>query len=243
MINNIGIKVSGLDNFQLLSNNEIHVWKVSTNITPEAFLEYKNVLTEKELSNLSFFKFKKARDSYVVSQGALRMLLSGYLDISPNLVKIGRKVKGKPYSIDDQNLNFNVSNSGQRVAIAFSNDGEVGIDIEKIRSLPDLDEMIDTNFSTAEIRFINTKPEEKLDRFYRFWTIKESYLKAVGEGMRLTPDSLEFSIDEDCIKLLSVKGVFEQEDWKFKEFSISTNYVGTITYCQEDAIIKLMDFK
>jgi len=243
MINNNGINGKGLDNFPLLSDNELHVWQVSTNITPKAFLEYKNVLTGKELNNISFLKFKQAKDSYVVSQGALRKLLSGYLGIPPNLVKIGRQEKGKPYSIDDPNLNFNMSNSGQLVAIAFSYDGEVGIDIEQIRPLPDLDEMINANFSANEIRFITTKLKEKLNRFFRFWTIKESYLKAIGEGMRLTPDCLEFSIDEDRIKLLSVKGVFEPEDWKFKEFSASADYVGSITYGRNDTAIKFMDFK
>jgi len=243
MININGIKVSGLDNFPLLSNNELHIWKVSTDITPEAFSAYKNLLTEKEVTNISFFKFKQTKDSYLVSQGALRMLLSGYLGVSPNLVKIGRKVKGKPFSIDNPSLNFNVSNSGQFVTIAFSYDGEVGIDIEKIRPLPDLNELINSNFSEKEKQFINSKPEERLSRFYRFWTIKESYLKAIGEGMRLSPDSLEFSIDEDCFKLLSVKGVFEQEDWKFNEFSISNDYVGTITYSQDNMVIKFMDFK
>jgi 4'-phosphopantetheinyl transferase len=243
MINSNGTKVSGLDNFPLLSNKELHVWQVSTNITPEAILKYKNVLTEKEVSNISFFKFKQAKDSYVVSQGVLRMLLSEYLGISPKLVKIGRKVKGKPYSIDDPNLNFNVSNSGQLVAIAFSYNDEVGIDIEQIRPLPDLDEMINTNFSAKELNFINSKPKERLNRFFRLWTVKESYLKAIGEGMRLTPDSLEFSIDDDRIKLLSIKGVFEQEDWKFKEFSASTDCVGTIAYSQDNTVIKFMDFK
>lgn len=243
MINSNWTNVSGLDNFPLLSNNELHVWQVSTNITPEVFLEYKNVLTKKEVTNISFFKFKQAKDSYVVSQGALRMLLSEYLGISPKLVKIGRRVKGKPYSIDDPKLNFNVSNSGQFVAIAFSYDGEVGIDIEQIRPLPDLDELINTNFSAKEIYFINSKPGERLNRFFRLWTIKESYLKAIGEGMRLTPDSLEFSMDGDRIKLLSVKGFFEQEDWKFKEFSTPTNCVGTITYSKDNTVIIFMDFK
>jgi hypothetical protein len=61
--------------------------------------------------------------------------------------------------------------------------------------------------------------------------------------MRLSPDSLEFSIDEGRIKLLSVKGVFEQEDWKFNEFSISNDCVGTVTYSQDNTAIKFMDFK
>ena len=159
------------------------------------------------------------------------------------MVKLGRRKKGKPYSIDNPNLNFNISNSGKAAVIAFSYDSEVGIDIEQIRHLPDLDELITRNFTTSEIKFITAKAEEKVRRFFRFWTVKESYLKAIGEGMRLTPDNLEFAIENGSIRLLSVKGVFEQEDWNFKEFSTYTDYVGTITYGQDNSAIRIMEFK
>ena len=46
-----------------------------------------NVLTEKETARIPYFKFKEAKDTYIASQGALRMLISGYLGISPDLVK------------------------------------------------------------------------------------------------------------------------------------------------------------
>ena len=243
MINSQATVGKKLDGFPELSAGEMHVWQVSTNITPAAFVEYKNVLTEKETARIPYFKFKEAKDTYIASQGALRMLMSGYLGISPDLVKLGRKKKGKPYSIDNPNLNFNISNSGKTAVIAFSYDSEVGIDIEQIRHLPDLDELITRNFTSREIKFITAKAEEKVRRFFRFWTVKESYLKAIGEGMRLTPDNLEFAIENGSIRLLSVKGVFEQEDWNFKEFSTSTDYVGTITYEQDNTAIRIMEFK
>jgi len=230
------------EDFPLLSPGELHVWHVSTNITPARLLEYKNTLSEKELTKVRLFEFEQARDSYVISQGALRRLLSGYLGIQPKLVKIGSRRKGKPYSIDDPGLYFNMSNSGKLVVIAFSRDSEVGIDIEQIRPLPDLDEMITRNFTAREIKFIIGKPEKKTKRFFRFWTIKESYLKAIGEGMRLPPDNIEFTIEKDCIRQLSVNGVFEQEDWNFKEFSTPPDYVGTITYGQNNTIIKQLEF-
>ena len=232
-----------LKNFPILSPGEIHVWQVSTNITSSGYAEYKGVLSEAELSKVHFFESKQARDTYVTSQGALRKLLSGYLNISPNLVKIGRHKKGKPFSLDDPNLYFNISNSAKLAVIAFSRDSELGIDLEQIRTLPDLDELIDRNFMPSEIKFINTKAEERQRRFFRFWTVKESYVKAIGEGMRLTPENIEFSIENTSIRLLSVKGVFEQEDWNFEEFSILADYVGTITYGKDKSIIKQMELK
>ena len=172
MINSQATVGKKLDGFPELSAGEMHVWQVSTNITPAAFVEYKNVLTEKETARIPYFKFKEAKDTYLASQGALRMLMSGYLGISPDLVKLG------PYSIDNPKLNFNISNSGKTAVIAFSYDSEVGIDIEQIRHLPDLDELITRNFTTSEIKFITTKTEEKVRRFFRFWTSSSSLLKS-----------------------------------------------------------------
>ncbi len=231
-----------MENFPSLYPGELHLWHVSSNITPARLVEYKNTLSEKELTKVHLFEFEQARDSYVISQGALRMLLSGYIGIPSKLVKIGRRMKGKPYSIDDPGLYFNMSNSGKLVTIAFSRDTELGIDIEQIRLLPDLDEMIIRNFTSREVSFINGKSEERTTRFFRFWTIKESYLKLIGEGMRLTPDNLEFSIEKDGIRQLSVNGIFEQEDWHFKEFSTSQDFVGTIAYGRENTVVKQLNF-
>lgn len=231
------------EEFPALSSGELHVWHISTQVTSREFINCKNTLSEDELLKVPFFEIDKVRETYVVGQSALRKLLSGYLGIPAKLVKLGRGRKGKPYSVDDPGLYFNMSNSGKLVVIAFSLDGEVGIDIERIRPLPDLDELIMRNFTTGEIKFINSKPEERISRFFRFWTIKESFVKALGEGMRLPPDHLEFEIENNRIILLSVKGVFEQDDWNFKEFSTSSNYVGTITYGKDNSAIKHMEFK
>ena len=135
-----------------------------------------------------------------------------------------------------------MSNSGNLIVIAFSRDSEVGIDIEKIRPLPDLDDLIHKNFTSSEIKFITSRTEEKINRFFRFWTVKESYLKATGEGMRLRPDNIEFTMDNEKIRQLSLKGVFEQEDWNFKEFSMGKGYVGTVTYVLDNTVIKQLQY-
>ncbi len=228
--------------FPTLSSGELHLWYVYSAISPSAIEKCKNALSKQELAKVTFFEFEQVRDSYIISQGTLRLLLSAYLNIPGHLLQLGRRNKGKPYSIDDPELYFNMSNTGSIVVIAFSRDGEVGIDIEQKRALPDLDELINRNFTSSEIKFINSKPKEKINRFFRFWTVKESYLKAIGEGMRLLPDSIEFSLEKDRIRQLSVKGIFEQEDWYFKEFSIGTDTVGTVSFASENTKIRQLQY-
>jgi 4'-phosphopantetheinyl transferase len=226
--------------FPSLLSGQLHMWHVSTEMAPKAIEKLEGVLSESELAKMSFFNFRAARDSFVISQGVLRKLLSNYLGVSPESVRIGRKSKGKPFSMDDQELYFNISHSGKFVVFAFSRDGEVGIDIERIRSIPDLEEMIARNFTAREIRFITAKPEERMSRFFRCWTLKESYLKAIGEGMRLSPDRIEIAVESDQVRHLSVQGVFEHEEWNFKEFELAGNYVGALAYCPGSTQIKRM---
>jgi len=47
------------EDFPLLSPGEMHVWQVSTNISPSKLAEYKNILTESELAKASFFEFEE----------------------------------------------------------------------------------------------------------------------------------------------------------------------------------------
>lgn len=212
-----------------LNLNELQIWKVRTS-EASVLEECRSVLTEAELKKSRFFKFEDARDQYIISQGMLRTLLAYYLDVSTKEVEIGRHDKGKPYSMNDGALFFNSSNSGGLCVFAFSRDGEVGIDIEKKRQVSNLEDLISRNFTSSEIQFIKKNPADVLDRFFRFWTIKEGYLKAIGEGMRLTPENLEFRIERNKVSLISKKGIFEYDDWVLSEFSPCEGFVGTIVY-------------
>jgi 4'-phosphopantetheinyl transferase len=116
----------------------------------------------------------------------------------------------------------------------------VGIDIEKIRELPDIDQLIEKNLTSREKAYFLKNPDHKLSLFFQFWTIKESYLKAIGEGMRLTPENLEFFLDDGNIRLRSVTYGFEATDWQFKRFTREGDYTGILTYQRRDTVIREM---
>lgn len=99
---------------------------------------------------------------------------------------------GKPYLRDYPNLHFNLSHSGSMVMAAFS-DVPVGCDVEKIGEarLP----VAHRFFAPEELKRLEQAPpgEERNRLFFRFWTLKESVLKATGNGMALPMDS--FTVD------------------------------------------------
>jgi len=220
-------------NIPALKDDHIHIWSIDINESEHLLSFCKSALTEAQINQSNFFEFDESRKSYIVSQGCLRLLLSYYLKRDAGQVNIGRHRKGKPFSEDDDTLFFNISHSGEKCVLAFGRNQEVGIDLEQLRQLSDLDELIEKNFNQKEQKYINADASARSLRFFQFWTMKESYLKAIGEGMRLTPDQIEFRIEREKIKLHMTNGINDSEHWLFEKFEIDQDYIGTLSYLYE----------
>ena len=102
---------------------------------------------------------------------------------------------GKPLLLEPSGLHFNVSHSGSWVLCAVD-DGPVGVDVEMIRPI-DIGSVAQSFFSEVEYESLMLEPDEgsRLRSFYRLWTLKESYIKARGEGMALPLDSFTIVLD------------------------------------------------
>ena len=94
--------------------------------------------------------------------------------------------KGKPY-LPGESLFFSLSHSGEYAACALS-DKPVGLDLQMRRPLRE--QVLTRCFSPAEQRFVRSSPRPD-DDFTELWTAKESYLKATGEGIRLSLSDLD----------------------------------------------------
>lgn len=145
----------------------------------------------------------------VVLEYGLRMLTMYYGEFD-----YGYGRKGKPYIIGYEDIFFNISHSGKYAICAFS-DMELGADIEKIR---DVKEGVIQTVATQneKDRLSNMSVEEKKSEFFRMWTIKESYMKALGVGFELAPNKIE-TRTIDCINASS-EGY--DSHFFFKEYSI-----------------------
>lgn len=107
-------------------------------------------------------------------------------------VVIGYGEDKKPYLRDFPGIHFNLSHSGS-LAMAVFADCEVGCDIEKV-AVPDM-RVAYRFFAAGEVEALKGVEGEKLtEYFFRFWTLKESFLKVTGKGIRMP-------LDEFCIRL------------------------------------------
>ena len=96
-----------------------------------------------------------------------------------NCPEILRDEMGKPY-FEDKKLHFNVSHSGEYLAIAVS-ESVVGVDIQEPKLIKD--GMFRKVVQPQEICLIG---EERQRDFLRLWTLKESFVKAEGKGLRIS---------------------------------------------------------
>lgn len=145
------------------------------------------LLTEAEQQRAAAYRQQADRDRFTVANALLRLAAASVLGTPPELDRACGdcgKPHGKPVIIGSA-LEASVSHSGQRIAVALSEVGSVGIDVEQIGDR-DLSLLLPYVFSPAELAAL-PDPEAS---FYRAWTRKESLLKATGEGLRVPMSTL-----------------------------------------------------
>lgn len=139
--------------------------------------EYQNILSADEIEKSKRFVHDHDRKSYLVRKFFLRTLLAKYGSTDPQNIRFYTSENKKP-GIDG--IEFNVSHSGNFVAIALSST-KIGIDIERVDEAFEFKKLLPSCFNKQESDFISSG--DALSNFYTLWTRKEALLKATGEGL------------------------------------------------------------
>ncbi|WP_246070693.1 4'-phosphopantetheinyl transferase family protein [Paenibacillus kobensis] len=141
-------------------------------------------------------KYRREEDARrsIVAEMLIRAIAMDKLKLSNDKVVFGATSYQKPYLIHDEAFHYNLSHSGEWVVCAIDS-LPVGVDVEQIKPI-DLD-VARRFFSASEYADLMSKPEpEQLAYFYRLWTLKESYIKSVGQGLSIPLDSFTCQISE-----------------------------------------------
>jgi len=170
----------------LLPDGSAHFWRVPVESTPGADARWRELLQPDERRKLARFHFEEDARREAVNRGALRLLLGSYLGIGPGSVAFVAGAKGKPAIAGEfpgGRIEFNVAHSGEWVVIAFARGGRVGVDVEKWREI-EADQILGDFFRPEERQeWIEWPEAEREAAFFRAWTLKEAYLKALGTGL------------------------------------------------------------
>jgi 4'-phosphopantetheinyl transferase len=200
---------------------------------PSYALEYSNRFVREE-----------DRGRSIMTQYFLRKFLSYYLQVDFDKVAISYSKSGKPYLNEkiNSNLKFNYSHSGDYIIYAFTADNEIGVDIEEIKDISEIDELSRTHFSDEElsIYFELENPDEKKQLFYKIWTRKEALLKAEGSGITIDLKSLTVlkTIEKNANQ---IKVKFLDQEWSVSDLFIDVNYASSVAI-NSDSCIEIFVF-
>lgn len=115
-------------------------------------------------------------------------------------LRFGKSRHGKPILLSHPEYHFNLSHSGNHI-VAGVGLLPLGVDVEIVRSIDF--KVAKRFFSEEEYLFITHQPfDDGLWSFFKLWTLKESFVKAIGSGLRIPLNSYRFEFAED-IRLIS----------------------------------------
>ena len=172
------------------------------------------LVSKNRQDKIEFYRFEKDKKLSAGAYLLLKKLLSDEGITNPTF-KTARY--GKAYISNHENIHFNLSHSEKMVLCALS-DMEVGADIEYVDSSIDLNIAKNYFYNSEYESIMNAEnPEEE---FFRYWVLKESYMKYTGLGMNLELDSFEIII-KDEIRLKE-----DTENLKFSLFDAEGYKIG-----------------
>jgi 4'-phosphopantetheinyl transferase len=170
-----------------LVDGEVHVWSARLFRPDFDHIAALETLSEAERQRSALFHFERDRKSFISRRSMLRLILAHYLLMEPSRITLVHEERGKPRLSEADSpfpLHFNFSHSRNLALLAVSRFSPVGVDVEKIRPMPEMSEIAATFLSKQEkVLFNAVEQEQKLEVFFGIWTRKESYLKVTGEGI------------------------------------------------------------
>ena len=177
----------------------VRVWRLGPELLAAAadegmaarYSDWRTMLSIAEQRRADAFRAEQHRRDYMVAHVGLRVVLGRLVQAPPALLRFSAENGQKPALMEDSgtgpeqlDLRFNLSHTQGAVLIAVAEGFEVGVDVEQQRPLEDLEGMARTVMSDMEsAHWLKLSPELRCQAFYRLWTRKEAYLKAIGLGL------------------------------------------------------------
>lgn len=232
--NNQDITWQQLTQHPVLNNSQVHVWRANLDLPTNIIEQLTSYLSVDEIARANKFRFEQHQRRFIAARGVLRQILGNYLQISPEKLQFEYSDRGKPRlsgSMGNSSLQFNVSHSHEYALYGFTYERAIGVDLEYARKMPDAVKIAERFFSPSEFKLITSvTTEQQSETFFKLWTAKEAYLKAVGTGLADSLSTVEIFLDQTrCPQLLAIKGNKTAiGNWSMYSCSLGTDYIAAM---------------
>jgi len=170
--------------------------------------------TAGESARAARFKSPQHAARYLKAHGAMRSILKRY---TSTRLEFALREKGKPYLPMAPTVRFNLSHSHGMALVAVSLEWEVGVDVERMRPMPDFVAVAERFFPPSE-----AMPVSEAD-FFRRWTRVEAVLKARGVGLYGASSEAD-------------------GDWTIAEVEVGEGYAGAVAVEGKGIAVSLRDY-
>jgi 4'-phosphopantetheinyl transferase len=198
-------------------------------VDPHLIDRYGALMADDEHAQEQRLRFPGGRERHRCTRALARTVLSYYTGHDPRewvfkTNEYGKPDIARPAGVE---LRFNLSHSGRLILCAVTRESEVGVDVEKTRELPKAVELARRFFAPPEAAVVErVLPERRSREFLRFWTFKESYVKARGVGLLVPLEGFFFELPADAPPAIGFTDARSDDPkaWQFAELCYADSY-------------------
>ena len=230
----------------LAAGADVEVWTIGIPGPDATLATALTLLSREELARVDAFRNEQARRNYIFAHAALRQILGTHLNAPPAEIVFRTGPHGKPElaGAHGGRLHFNLSHSADLALIAVTRDAEAGIDVEKLRPMPDAQRIAERFFSPPESAALKQLSEsEQAAVFFNLWTRKEALAKATGLGIAHSLTRFEVTWDgEAAVK--AIDGDARQANrWSLRAFNPASGYIAAVAVNSGAARFSFREFQ
>ncbi|NEW06732.1 4'-phosphopantetheinyl transferase superfamily protein [Paenibacillus sp. SYP-B3998] len=208
--------------------SEIIALQIPEAISKEEYEWFLSKCTKEKQEKLARFRYPQDAYRSLFGEMLIRAMISKHLSLHQDQIKFELNAYGKPHLAGVDSFHFNVSHAGKWVVAVWAR-VPIGIDVEEVKSI-DI-RLAQRFFSKIEIDDLLAKSElDQYEYFYDLWTLKESYIKAVGKGLSIPLDSFSMRVlANGAISVIS-----EEEGFHCKQYPLEQGYKLSVCAIKDD---------
>ncbi|HEU4628276.1 MAG TPA: 4'-phosphopantetheinyl transferase superfamily protein [Gemmatimonadaceae bacterium] len=232
----------------LLAEVGIHVWTATLDRSADERARLATVLADDERERVRRLRREQDRARFIVRRAVLRAILGRYIGCSPQDVcftanRFGRPaLRGPAAGLD---VRFSATHSHALAVYAVAHARHVGVDVERVRPIPELERIARHHFAPGESAALCALPPDvRTTAFLHCWTRKEAYVKALGVGLSFPLDQFEVSVRPDAPAALLADRIHPAHAgaWAMHDLPLGDEYVGSVTADGRDWGMRLMSW-
>ncbi|MCD6056159.1 MAG: 4-phosphopantetheinyl transferase [Gammaproteobacteria bacterium] len=212
-----------------LTQQSVYIWRLPLGRLQKYKAACFSVLSQDEQEKAECYRFDLDQAAYILTRGALRYVLSGYCQRSPEEIGFHIETNGKPKVVLPSltsKIEFNVSHTREQAAIAISC-FPVGVDIESTDRDLDPLALAKRFFHESEYEALcRLPPAFQKEAFMYTWVCKEAWVKAHGTG--IAENLKNFEVNVDPAKPPHIIQASDKAQWRYWPLEVAADHRGTL---------------